>query len=100
MDEDNPKNIFKRIDKCSWNNFELAADSILGENKNVQIIVIVDNIQHAFKKDEIAAGLMSIFKNMKTKRLNFLYISQRWSITLHFVFYLILYIFFEELVWV
>jgi len=62
LDEDNPKHIFKKIDKCSWNNFELAADTILRESEKVQIIIIVDNIQHAFKKDEIAAGLMSILR--------------------------------------
>ena len=80
LDEKDPENIFSDLYKCNWDNFRMATKSILRENQYVQIIIIVDNIQHAFKKDEIAAGLMSIFKNMKAARLNFLYISSQNSV--------------------
>ena len=90
LDEDNPKNIFDKIDKCNWNNFALAAESIQRESENVQIIMIVDNIQHVFKKDEIAEALMSRFKNMKTYQLNFLYISSENSVIWKMKYYILL----------
>ena len=68
----------------------MATKLILRENQYVQIIIIVDNIQHAFKKDEIAAGLMSIFKNMKAARLNFLYISSQNSVIWKMKFFIFL----------
>jgi len=90
LDEDNPKNIFEKINKCNWKNFALATESIQRQNLNVQIILIVDNIQHAFKKEEIAAGLMSKFKNMKTYHLNFLYISSQNSVISKMEYYILL----------
>ena len=52
LDDKDPENIFKKMDKCSWNNFEFAVDSIQRENQNVQIIIIVDNIQHTFENEK------------------------------------------------
>ena len=90
LDEKDPENIFSDLYKCNWDNFRMATKLILRENQYVQIIIIVDNIQHAFKKDEIAAGLMSIFKNMKAARLNFLYISSQNSVIWKMKFFIFL----------
>lgn len=77
---DDPKNLYKKLDKCNGNVFEAALDKLQRENPTEQIIIIVDNIQHAFEKEEIAKGLLDAFKNMKTYRLNFLYISSQNSV--------------------
>ena len=42
-----PKNIFMKLNKCSWDNFPIAAES-LQENNKTSILIIIDNIQLAF----------------------------------------------------
>lgn len=79
LDPKDPENLFKKLNKCDWTNFEMALD-LLQNNTNTTILMIVDDIQHAFKTKEIASGLLGRFKNMKTSQLNFLYISSQNSV--------------------
>ena len=80
LDPKDPYNIFKKLNKCDWSNIEMALDLLLQNRADIWILMIIDNIQHAFQTQQIAAGLLGIFKNMKATRLSFLYISSQNSV--------------------
>ena len=73
---EDPENLFSKLNKCDWTNFELALD-LLQNNTNTTILMIIDDVQHAFKTKEIASGLLGRFKKIKSSQLNFLYISSQ-----------------------
>lgn len=76
VDEEDPKNIFKKLEKCSWPNIELVVDKLASEYK--QIVFIIDSIQLLFetKKTEI----LSVFKKMRSSKVQFIFISSANSI--------------------
>lgn len=76
---DNPQNLFRKLNKCDWNTFELAL-YLLQNNTKTKILMVIDDIQYAFSTPLIAAGLFANFKSMKTTHLTFLYISSQNSV--------------------
>ena len=73
---DNADNIFENLNKCSWKNFKSIINKY--ESEYNQIVFIIDNIQLLFKikKTEI----FSIFRNMRSKKVQFIFISSANSI--------------------
>jgi len=80
LDSEEPKNIFKELNKCSWSNFL----SIVKELKPQydKIIFIIDNFQLFFKTKQ--TDILSIFRNMKDNKVDFIFISSANSILKEF----------------
>ena len=73
---EDPKNIFKNYDKCSWTNFQLNVNKL--EDKYDQIVFIIDNIQLLFKLEK--TEILGEFRNMKNFKVQFIFISSANSI--------------------
>ncbi len=76
LDSEDPKNIFKKLEKCSWPNIELVIDKLGSEYK--QIVFIIDSIQLLFKEDK--TEILTVFKKMRSSKVQFIFISSANSI--------------------
>ena len=79
LDPKDPDNIFAKLNKCNWGNIENAL-SLIQDHTDISILIIVDDIQHAFQEKQIAEGLLGRFEILKSTKLNFLYISSKNSV--------------------